>query len=112
MLTQEQVKNRTKTVTRRHGWRFLKSGDVLRGVHKCQGLKKGEHPIELCVIRVESVRQEMLSAMMPEDLAAEGFPEMSRDEFMEMFIKSHKGVTPFTLITRIEFSYVDREKLL
>jgi hypothetical protein len=43
-LTTEQVRNRTKTVTRRVGWRFAKVGDVVQPVVKAQGLKKGEHP--------------------------------------------------------------------
>lgn len=107
MLTQEQVKNRTKTVTRRNGWRFLKAGDLLRGVHKCQGLKAGEHPIELCVIRVESVTFEPLDAIDLDDVWREGFEFWTRQAFIDMFIKSHKGVTRDTVITRIEFSYVD-----
>lgn len=106
MLTQEQVKNQTKTVTRRNGWRFLKAGDLLRGVHKCQGLKAGEHPIELCVIRVESVSTEYLFEITPDELVLEGFPKMNTAEFVDMFCKSHKGVTPSTEITRIAFSYV------
>ena len=40
-LTTEQFKARTKTVTRRFGWWFLKPGDVVRGVEKAMGLKPG-----------------------------------------------------------------------
>jgi hypothetical protein len=41
-LTTAQVRARTKTVTRRVGWTFLKPGDLLQPVVKCRGLKKGE----------------------------------------------------------------------
>jgi len=36
-LTQQQVKARTKTVTRRLGWRWLKPGTLLQPVVKAQG---------------------------------------------------------------------------
>ena len=42
MLTTEQIKNRTKTVTRRLGWRNAKPGDVVQPIVKGQGLQKGE----------------------------------------------------------------------
>ena len=42
MLTKEQILARTKTVTRRLGWWFLKPGDVVWACEKCMGLKKGE----------------------------------------------------------------------
>ena len=41
-MTTEQVRNQTKTVTRRQGWRFLNAGDILQPVVKGMGLKKGE----------------------------------------------------------------------
>ena len=34
MITKEQVRNRTKTVTRRLGWAFLKPGDIVNAVEK------------------------------------------------------------------------------
>jgi hypothetical protein len=107
MLTQRQITHRTKTVTRRNGWWFLKAGDLLQAVNKAQGLKKGEHPIKLCVIRVERVTREPLSNIDKYDLIREGFPELSMDEFIDLFCKSHKGVTPQSYVNRIEFSYVD-----
>lgn len=111
MLTQPQIADHSKTVTRRHGWRFLKAGDLLQGVNKAQGLKKGEHPVKLCVIRVERVTFEPLSNIDKYDLIREGFPQMTMDEFIDMFIKSHKGVYPRSQVTRIEFSYVDEPPL-
>ena len=50
-LTTEQFLNRTKTVTRRKGWRFLKPGDVVMGCKKCMGLKPGEQLERLGLIR-------------------------------------------------------------
>ena len=41
-LTTEQVRNRTKTVTRRLGWATAKAGDIVQPIVKGQGLKKGE----------------------------------------------------------------------
>ena len=107
MLTQPQIKNRSKTVTRRNGWRFLRVDELLQGVDRCQGLKKGEHPVKLEVIRVKEVSFEPLEAITPEDVIREGFPEMTCGQFIDMFIKSHKGVKPETEITRIVFGYVD-----
>ncbi len=107
MLTQEQVMNRTKTVTRRNGWRFLKVGDLLQGVNKCQGLKAGEHPVKLCVIRVEDVSFERLIDITDEDLIREGFPNMHKFDFVDMFCKSHKGVKGQSEVTRIAFSYME-----
>jgi len=37
MLTERQIRERTKTQTRRLGWKTVKVGDRLRGVLKCQG---------------------------------------------------------------------------
>jgi hypothetical protein len=41
-MTTEQFRTGQKTVTLRLGWVNLKPGDVLMGVEKCQGLRKGE----------------------------------------------------------------------
>jgi len=41
-MTTDAVIARTKTVTRRTGWKFLKRGDLIRPMRKTMGLKKGE----------------------------------------------------------------------
>lgn len=105
-LTISQIRNRTKTVTRRMGWTFLKPGDQVRAVVKAMGLKKGEKIQTLAVLRVESVRRERLSAITNEDVAREGFPNMTDAEFCEFFVESY-GLTAYPDVTRIEFSYVD-----
>ncbi len=104
-LTQKQIKNRTKRVTRRNGWRFLKAGDLLHGCVKCQGLKKGERIKGLCFIKVVSVMRVRLKNITKSDVKLEGFPEMTPAEFVAMYCK-HMGGTPGQWVTRIEFNYV------
>lgn len=106
MLTTEQIRNQTKTVTRRLGWRFLKAGDVLTAIEKGQGLKKGEKVNRLCQIRVISARQEPLKSINWNDCRYEGFPTLSPKDFIDFFCRSHKGCTPETEVTRIEFEYL------
>lgn len=106
MLTTEQIKNRTKTVTRRLGWRNLKAGQLVRACRKCMGLKKGEKIEQLSIIRIVSVRPEFLSFVTDEEAKKEGFPNMSGLEFIDFFCEKmdcHKN----KIVTRIEFEYVD-----
>jgi len=104
-LTTEQIKNETKTETRRMGWKFLKAGDKLWAVKKAMGLKKGEKVEKLCQIVITSVNRESLNAITQEQVIAEGFPEMSRQDFISMFCKVNK-CNPDTEITRIVFRYI------
>lgn len=114
-LTTDQITHREKSVTRRHGWLNLKPGDRIRAVKKCMGLKKGEPVEELAIIQVVDVRREPLKRMV-EDLdygfkecALEGFAKhpvyQCPSEFVAMFCSTHKGCTPETDVTRIEFTY-------
>lgn len=105
-LTTQQVRDRTKTVTRRLGWRSLKVGDLLQGAVKCQGLKKGEHPEKICVVRVTKVNRETLDFLTKDDVVLEGFPEMEPHEFVTMFCE-HNKCQPNARVTRIEFEYVE-----
>jgi hypothetical protein len=117
MLTQKQILARTKTVTRRVGWAKLKEGDLLRGVEKGMGLKAGEKVRLLATIRVVSVRAEPLSAMTADldygraECEKEGFGDHATlswpSPFVEFFCGSHRGCTPDTVVSRIEFEYVD-----
>ena len=106
MLTTEQVRNKTKDVTRRDGWKKLKEGDILNACKKCMGLKKGEKVEVICQIRVVDVSFEPLIDITPHELIREGFSELSTHEFIQMFCNSHKGCTPEKIITRIEFEYI------
>jgi hypothetical protein len=107
MLTTQQILDGSKTVTRRDSWIFLKPGDVVRAVRKCRGLRPGEKIEPLRVIEIALVSREPLSAITSDEVTREGFPNMSREEFIAMFCASHKGCTPETEITRIEFRYVE-----
>lgn len=115
-LTTAQFRARTKTVTRRMGWEFLKTGDVLCGVEKCQGLKAGEKVVKLGLIQVADARREPLRRMTDDidygfaETVREGFPVGTAlywpSAFVPFFCGSHKGCTPDTIITRIEFVYL------
>lgn len=108
MLTTEQIENETKTVTRRNGWAFIKEGDTLQPVKKCQGLKRGEKikPISPPTkIQVVGVRREKLNLITKSDCIAEGFPDMSPDEFVAFYCK-HNKCNPDSEVTRIEFRYI------
>jgi hypothetical protein len=110
-LTTQQIRNQTKTVTRRLGWKNAKPGQVLQAIVKGQGLKKGEHPEKLCKIVLLKVRREPLNRMEIEtdygrqECRSEGFPAMQPGEFVDMFCE-HNGCTPTTVITRIQFDYL------
>lgn len=101
-LTTPQFLDGSKDVTRRLGWRNLKSGDSLMACEKCMGLGKGGTPVRLGEIRVVSVRREPLDAIDQTDVIREGFPEMSPAEFVAMF-RSHMRCEASTVVTRIEF---------
>lgn len=111
-LTQDQVKSRQKSVTRRGGWRKAKPGQLCVGVVKGQGLKPGERIEPLCAIQIVNVRREPLNLMIfdPEygarEVRAEGFPEMTPAEFVAMYCE-HNGGEPDQEITRIYFIYRD-----
>lgn len=107
-LTTDQVRNRTKTVTRRLGWKTLKPGTLLQPVVKGQGLKKGERVEKIGgPIQVVSVRRERLDAIEFADVRREGFTRMGTLDFVEFFCRTHR-CKPSTVVTRIEFRYVDR----
>lgn len=115
-LTTPQVRARTKLVTRRLGWTFLRPKQHVRAVEKGQGLKKGEHVEHLDVIRIVSVRRERLSRLLDEvnygfaEVAAEGFaghPQYGTPSgFVTMFCATH-GCKPTQEVTRIQFEYLE-----
>lgn len=105
-MTKRQYRERTKTVTRRMGWEFARVGDVCNGVEKAQGLKKGEKIVVMGQHKFTDVRREPLNAVTPEDVVKEGFPEMTVEEFITFYCKGHKGCTPETVITRMEYEFL------
>ena len=104
-LTTEQFKNRTKTVTRRLGWKFLRPSDILMGCEKCMGLKPGEKINRLGLIRGVSAWREPLTDITPDDVEREGFPGKDCRWFVEMFCREMGG-QPYQRVTRIEFEYL------
>lgn len=107
-LTEAQVRNRTKTVTRRTGWRMLQAGDRLTLCRKVMGRKPGEPLERITDVEVVSVRREPLDAITPADVAAEGFQDLTPAQFTEFFCRTHKGCAPGSEITRIEWRYLDQ----
>ena len=105
-LTTEQFRARTKTVTRRLGWYFLKPGDIVRGVEKTMGLKRWEKLKPLGFIRIISTQQEPLDAITQEDVVAEGFPGWTPGQFVALLV-AHYDVTPDKIVNRIEFEYLE-----
>ena len=115
-MTTPQIMDGTKTVTRRLGWLHVKPGQQLRPVRKCMGLRPGE---KLDVLRdpltIMSVRREPLRLMTDDvdygffELELEGFGAHPvyqwPSQFVAMFCATHKGCTPDTVVTRIEFAY-------
>lgn len=117
-LTTRQIRERSKTVTRRLNWLNVKVGDRLQGCEKCMGRRHGEPLVKLAVIEVVSVRRENLSRMTDElnygieEVKREGFAYFKPEsgwpaKFVRFFCEAHKGCTPETLVTRIEFKYVE-----
>lgn len=105
-LTTRQIRERTKTVTRRRGWQFLRAGDLVQPVVKAQGLRKGDHPAGLGdPIRIVSLRREALDAITDADVAREGFSDMGPEDFAAMFCR-HNGGGLDQIVTRIEFAYL------
>ena len=115
--TSPQILDRSKTVTRRTGWRYLKPGDLIEAVEKSRGLKKGERVRALGVLRVVSVRFEPLSKLVTDaryaedELPREGFPCWSRDDFIAMFLRVNALKSTAVTVTRIEFEYVRADNL-
>lgn len=113
--TIEGVRSRRKTVTRRQGWwqdkrgrELLVRGDRLQLCEKVMG-RQGAPLVRLAVVEVTSVRRERLSAMPDEDVPREAVPGMenvSAEEWVAWYCETF-GVTPDSLVTRIEFRYLD-----
>ena len=105
-LTTAQFEARTKTVTRRRGWLYLRAGDVVMGIEKGMGLRKGEKVRRLHPIRIVSARREPLDAITPEDVIREGFPGWTTAEFIDLYREANGGPADQP-VTRIEFEHLE-----
>jgi len=103
--TEAAVRDRRKFVTRRKGWRDLKPGTRIT---LCQRLRVS--PIVRIVdVEVISVRREQLDQITADDVAREGFPEMSPAEFIDTFFVRAQNMRPTDEVTRIEWRYLPTE---
>lgn len=107
-LTERQLMDGSKTVTRRMGWRTLTAGDEVIAVRKAMGLRKGERVHRLARLHIISVRRDPLMVITSGDCRREGFPDMTPDEFIAFFCRTHAGCTAETIVARIEFEIVER----
>ncbi len=105
-LTEAAVRDRTKTVTRRLGWLFLRVGDRVTLCRKVMGRVKGEPLVRICNVEIVDVRRERLDAVTVEDLVLEGFPSWTVEEFVSMFTRAMKCECE-TVVTRIEWRYLE-----
>lgn len=104
-ITTDQVRNRTKTVTRRLGWWFLEPGDIVNAVEKAMGLKRGEKIKRICQIRIVRAAWVILDHITEEDVIREGFPGWTIGDFIWMFC-GHNKCEPNEKVNRIEFEYI------
>lgn len=106
-LTEDAVRARTKTVTRRKGWTFLRPGDRLTLCRKVMGRKAGEPLVRLADVEVVDVSREGLLGIYdrPGDTAREGFPDMTPFDFVAFF-REHMGGEAYQVVTRIEWRYL------
>jgi hypothetical protein len=75
-MTIDAVRDRTKTVTRRHvdTWKTLAPGDRLTLIEKGMGLAKGEKQVVLAEVEIVDVRVEpILDGLTGAEIAREGF---------------------------------------
>ena len=101
-MTTQQVRDRTKDVTRRKGWVNLKPGDRFWACVKCQGLKRGEKIERIALCEVVSNTKGPLSELTQSEVDREGFPNLTPDQFADMFRRSIGEENP----NRIEFKYI------
>jgi hypothetical protein len=105
-LTEEQVRSRAKTVTRRLGWRYLRVGERVCLCRKVMGRRPGEPLVRITTVEIVDVRVEPLSAVTDDDVAREGFCGKSAAWFVDFFT-SHMRATADTAVTRIQWRYLD-----
>lgn len=126
-FTEDAVRARTKTVTRRKGWwedkngrRLLKPGDRLTLCRKVMGRKRGEPLVRLVDVEIWRVDREVLCSLQRseeyarKELRAEGFPVLYGEDWMtasSLFLRHYfydaQKMRPVDEVTRIEWRYLD-----
>lgn len=117
-FTEDAVRERRKTVTRRKGWwrrdgsPLVTPGDELRLVRQSMGLRKGETVEEIARVRVVAISREPLRAILADvpvygrvEMLREGFPGLHPQEFIDRYF-TPQGIRPEDDITRIQWEYL------
>jgi hypothetical protein len=114
-FTEQAVRDRTKTVTRRKGWwtdkngrHLVKPGDRITLCRKVMGRKKGEPLERICDVEIVSVRRECLWMGVrnrADEMEREGFPLT----FVQRYFVEEQGIDWMDDVTRIEWRYLDGE---
>ena len=120
-MTVPAVRDRRKTVTRRHEdtWRDLKPGDRVTLVEKAMGLPKGARQVVLAEVEIVDVRVEPIDHIIdePDGTALEGLPEMTPVQLVRFWLDGHgyRDVTGVEALAtpcrRIEWRYLDEEEV-
>ena len=115
-FTEQAVRERRKTVTRRKGWwtdkhgkRLLWPGDRLTLCRKVMGRKPGEPLVRIAEVEVVSVcREQLINAAHFLEMDREGCGHLTFGEFVERYFKP-QGLGLRDYVTRIEWRYLDSE---
>lgn len=117
-FTEDAVRDRTKTVTRRKGWTFAKPGDRVTLCRKVMGRKKDE-PLERIVdVELVAVTREPLRQLTDDqdygygEVIKEGGLSLNvftPEEFVQRFFVNAQGMSPADMVTRLEWRYLDDE---
>lgn len=111
-LTQPQVRNRTKTCTRRDPatWVDTKPGHLITLIEQGQGLKLGQKQVVLDTVRCLQNYLEPLAMITQQDVIAEGFPDWTPEQFIEFYCRE-KGGEPVQMVRIIRWEYLEDEKM-
>lgn len=104
-LTKGPYRARIKLVTRRLGWWDVYPGEILCGVERVMGFKKGERIARMGLIEVLGSGGEPLQAITKAEVVLEGFPDWSPEQFVEFFCRANK-VQPTVTVNRILFRHI------
>ncbi len=112
--TAEQVRARTKTVTRRVGWVNARPGERLIACEKVMGRKAGEPLVRIVAIELVDVRREPIMALVDnrrgygdEEVSLEGFPDLSPETFVRTYFTEAQGLNLDAEVTRLAYRYLE-----
>jgi hypothetical protein len=118
-FTEQAVRDRSKTVTRRKGWwkdkhgrRLVKPGDRITLCRKVMGRKRGEPLERIAEVQVVSVTRHRLSSLLTSpsgalEMEREGFPGMWPAQFIQQYFVDAQDMSADAEVTRIEWRYLD-----